>query len=56
MVRDGLRNLCDRGLEVRHHQNSVTPTILNKRRAEFHHGILPEMAVEIGLAIVTRDN
>lgn len=58
MVRDGLRYLCNRRLEIGHDQDSITPAILDERRAEFHHGILPEMAVEIGLAValVTRDN
>lgn len=56
MVGDGLIDCCYRWLEIRHNEYCVTSTVFDKRCAELHHGVLPEMTMKIGLAIVRRDD
>lgn len=49
MVGGGLRDLCDWWLKVRHHEDRVAASFSDERCYQFHHCILPKMAMEVGL-------
>lgn len=54
MVRDSLRDLCNRRLKVWHHEYSVATAFLDEWSDQLHHRILPQMAMEVGLSIGVR--